>query len=104
LGIYSSGSVAAQKLLFGYSVFGDLCPYFSHHFDTAIGHKKESRSYEAIQQELGLSSESILFLSDIEAELDAAQTAGFQTLQLLREGTLPSEKHKQVKSFQEISI
>jgi hypothetical protein len=31
------GSIAAQKLLFGYSVKGDLLPYFSGHFDTTIG-------------------------------------------------------------------
>ena len=34
LGVFSSGSIAAQKLIFGYSEAGDLTPYFSHYFDT----------------------------------------------------------------------
>jgi enolase-phosphatase E1 len=33
LGIYSSGSVSAQKLLFGTTEFGNLNPYFSYYFD-----------------------------------------------------------------------
>ena len=36
--VYSSGSVYAQKLLFGYSDAGDLTPLFSGYFDTAVGH------------------------------------------------------------------
>jgi enolase-phosphatase E1 len=102
LGVYSSGSVAAQKLLFGYSVFGDITPYFSDYFDTKVGHKREQASYENIAKSLGLSPNEILFLSDIEAELDAAQAAGLQTVQLVREGTVASERHRTVGSFSEI--
>ena len=102
LGVYSSGSVAAQKLLFGYSVCGDITPFFSHYFDTTIGHKREAQSYENIVQSLNLLSSEILFLSDIEAELDAAEAVGLQTIQLVREGTIASEKHKTVKNFNEI--
>jgi enolase-phosphatase E1 len=102
LGVYSSGSVAAQKLLFGYSVFGDITPYFSDYFDTKVGHKREQQSYENIAKSLGLSPNEILFLSDIEAELDAAQAAGLQTVQLVREGTLAGERHRTVGSFKEI--
>ena len=40
--VFSSGSVHAQKLLFGYSTFGDLTPLFSGYFDTAIGAKRET--------------------------------------------------------------
>ena len=35
--VYSSGSVGAQKLLFGYSDAGDLPPLFKGYFDTEIG-------------------------------------------------------------------
>jgi len=35
--VYSSGSVTAQKLLFGHSEAGDLTPLFSGYFDTEIG-------------------------------------------------------------------
>ena len=85
LNIYSSGSEAAQKLLFGYSEAGDLTSLFSHYFDTRIGGKKESQSYQAIQNTLGLPGQQILFLSDVVAELDAAQAAGLKTIALDRE-------------------
>jgi enolase-phosphatase E1 len=104
VGIYSSGSVQAQQLIFGYSVFGDLTPYFSHYFDTLVGGKRETQSYLNIQDVLELPAEMILFLSDVEAELDAAQAAGFQTIQLVREGTVPGKKHQTVQDFTEIVI
>jgi enolase-phosphatase E1 len=104
LGIYSSGSVTAQKLLFGSSVFGDLTHYFSFYFDTNIGHKRETESYHNIQKEIGIQASNILFLSDIEQELDAAQSAGFKTLQLVRDTTIPSQKHSNVQNFKEILI
>lgn len=102
LGIYSSGSVAAQKLLFGFSEYGDLNGYFTYNFDTAVGHKREVASYQNIATQLALPPEDILFLSDIEEELDAAQAAGMQCLQLLRPGTIPSMRHAGVGSFAEI--
>jgi enolase-phosphatase E1 len=102
MGVYSSGSVEAQKLIFGFSDFGDLTSYFSHYFDTNIGHKREVSAYQNIQQQLQISAQNSLFLSDVEAELDAAQLAGFQTIQLLRGSTQASEKHAKVKSFLEI--
>lgn len=104
LGIYSSGSVAAQRLLFGYSVFGDLNNLFDHNFDTAVGHKKEPAAYQHILQVLGLPAETVLFLSDVEAELDAAQEAGIKTIQLVREGTVASERHLGVTEFGEIEL
>ncbi len=85
LNVYSSGSEAAQKLLFGYSEAGDLTPLFDHFFDTRIGGKREAASYLHIKQTLGLDGKDILFLSDVVAELDAAQKAGLITLALDRE-------------------
>lgn len=103
MGIYSSGSVGAQKLLFGHSEYGDLNGFFSENFDTAVGHKREVASYQNIASQLGLPPAEILFLSDIEEELDAAEAAGMQCLQLLRPGTIPSMRHAGVGSFAEIS-
>ena len=40
IGIYSSGSVLAQKLLFANSTAGDLSRFISGYFDTAVGAKK----------------------------------------------------------------
>lgn len=85
--VYSSGSVAAQKLIFGHTAFGDLTPHFEGYFDTRIGAKREVASYEAIVAQIGLPAERCLFLSDIGAELDAARAASLQTRQLLRDAT-----------------
>ena len=84
--VYSSGSVQAQKLIFGYSVAGDLTPLFQGYFDTTTGPKREVSSYKAITQAIGLAPDEILFLSDIVQELDAAQAAGLQTCGLVRAG------------------
>ncbi|PRY64215.1 enolase-phosphatase E1 [Vreelandella songnenensis] len=102
--VYSSGSVQAQKLLFGHSVEGDLTPLFSGYFDTHIGHKREIKAYRHITAELGLPAASILFLSDVVEELDGARQAGMQTLQLVREGTQAGAEHASVASFDEIDL
>lgn len=101
--VYSSGSVYAQKLLFGYTEYGDLNYLFDGYFDTRIGAKAETGSYKNIIAELGLKPEEILFLSDVEPELDAAYAAGMQTIQLVREGApIQSGKYKQVSNFNQI--
>lgn len=104
LAVYSSGSVPAQKLLFGHTESGDLQSLFSGWFDTRIGNKREADSYTAIASALDVPASAILFLSDIGAELDAARDAGLQTVQLVREadGTQPADGHAQVGSFDEI--
>lgn len=82
--VYSSGSVAAQKLFFRYSEAGDLAALFDGHFDTEIGGKREVDSYTRIATAIGLPPQDILFLSDIVEELDAARSAGLQTTWLCR--------------------
>lgn len=82
--VYSSGSVAAQKLFFGFSEAGDLTPLFSGYFDTEIGGKREQASYERIAAQIGHAPADILFLSDIVEELDAARAAGLATTWLCR--------------------
>lgn len=102
--VYSSGSITAQQLFFGYSDAGDLTPLFSGYFDTTSGHKQETQSYRNIQTAIGLPSEQLLFLSDVEAELDAAAEAGFHTIRLDREGSQGDSKHQVVTSFDEITL
>jgi enolase-phosphatase E1 len=84
--IYSSGSVQAQKLLFGYTEQGDLLPYLAGHFDTAIGKKTEAESYRRIAEAIGSQPESILFLSDNPLEVRAAIDAGMQSKIVVRAG------------------
>lgn len=98
--VYSSGSVQAQKLLFGHSDFGDLTPLFSGYFDTHIGGKREAESYRRIATELGLPADRILFLSDIREELDAAREAGMATRWLVRgQDPISDAEHPQVADF-----
>ena len=98
--VYSSGSVYAQKLLFGHSDFGDMTPLFSGYFDTTTGAKIEADSYAKIAQALELPAKDILFLSDIEKELDAARAAGMKTIWLVRNAEINSAaSHKQVNNF-----
>jgi enolase-phosphatase E1 len=104
--VYSSGSVQAQKLFFGHSEAGDLAPLFDGFFDTEIGGKRERGSYLRIAQAIGTPPNRILFLSDIEAELDAARGAGMHTTQVCRppEHCRLDAKHPCVSDFNAIGI
>jgi enolase-phosphatase E1 len=82
--VYSSGSVAAQKLFFGFSEAGDLSDLLSGYFDTETGPKRDADSYRRIAAAIGTDANSILFLSDIVEELDAASAAGMRTTLLAR--------------------
>jgi enolase-phosphatase E1 len=101
--IFSSGSVLAQKLLFGHSDHGDLTPFLSGYFDTATGPKAEAESYRRIAFALGEKASAGLFVSDVVAELDAAREAGFATALAVRTPPGPaSHGHKQVASFDDL--
>ena len=102
--VFSSGSIAAQKLLFGNCACGDLTPLFSGFFDTHMGSKREAASYRAILGVIGMPGVEVLFLSDVAAELDAAREAGLHTLQVVRPGTGPAPGHAQAGSFSDIVL
>jgi enolase-phosphatase E1 len=100
--VYSSGSVAAQKLLFAHTPYGDLLPLFRGYFDTTTGPKLESQSYRAITLALGLTPRAIVFLSDHAGEIQAANAAGLQTVLLARERTDVSPQF--ARSFDDIQL
>ena len=105
LHVYSSGSVAAQKLLFGHSDAGDLTPLFSGWFDTLVGGKKEAASYGRIAAEIGAPPANILFLSDNPDELSAASLAGLTVMGLDRPGNgFDLTGWPAVKSFEELPL
>ena len=83
--IYSSGSIEAQKLIFGHSDAGDLTRYLSGYFDTTSGPKREAASYARIAESLKLDPADILFVSDVAAETDAAKAAGLAALLIDRD-------------------
>jgi enolase-phosphatase E1 len=104
IAIFSSGSMLAQKLLFGHSTAGDVTKYIEAYFDTTTGPKKEAASYTAIAKQLQNRGEQILFVSDIEAELDAAKQAGMHTALMVRPGAAETvdARHAKINSFDEL--
>lgn len=103
--IYSSGSELAQRRLFESIEDGDLTPFITAFFDTAVGPKQSAESYANIARALGRDPAGILFVSDVTAELAAARAAGMQVLLSIRpgNGAQPEAGHFEgVKTFEEI--
>lgn len=87
--IYSSGSVAAQKLLFRHSDHGDLLPLIAGHFDAACGGKLEAASYDRIAAAIGEPAAKLTFFSDHVGELIASRRAGLRAVRVARPGEVP---------------
>jgi len=104
LRVFSSGSVLAQKLLFGHTQSGDLTSFFDGFHDTTTGAKQQSASYEAIAAAAKLPAADVLYLSDVVAELDGARQAGMHTALLKRPGNpaQPESTHPAVPDFDAI--
>ena len=108
--IYSSGSVAAQKLLFGHTRQGDLNHLLKGYFDTVnAGPKTEKTSYEKIADAIGLPGAEIRFFSDNPAEITAAEAAGWETVFTVRPGNAPAPANFKPKglvatNFDNVSI
>lgn len=118
--IYSSGSIFAQKLLFGHvkDPLGgadekrtqNLQGLIDGWFDTTnAGLKHDSSSYTKIAEELGKPADSILFLSDNVKEVQAAIKAGMQSVVVDRPGNAPlseedKAKYQVIETLNEISL
>jgi enolase-phosphatase E1 len=109
--VYSSGSVPAQKLLFGHTNAGDLRGLFSGWFDTAIGGKREVASYRNLVSTLARPATDVVFLSDVVEELDAAREAGLDTVLVDRREDYPVPRlgeathgHRRVDTFADILV
>ncbi|QLG73372.1 hypothetical protein HG535_0E04560 [Zygotorulaspora mrakii] len=120
--IYSSGSVKAQKLLFGHvqnpgecgtgtqqggeAAALDLQPYISGYFDiTTSGAKTDRQSYRNIVAAIPFEACEVLFISDNALELDAAIDAGLQTCLALRPGNARVQnisKYRSVEDFRKL--
>jgi enolase-phosphatase E1 len=104
--IYSSGSVLAQRLLFAHTDKGDLTRFIHEYFDTNVGEKREDESYRRIAASLKREASEILFISDVTAELDAARSAGFQTVLCVRPGNHPQPEphaHPAILTFDDLA-
>lgn len=102
--VFSSGSVKAQELFFQHTDYGDITSLFSGFFDTKIGSKKDKESYIKISNEIKVKPSEVLFLSDVEEELDAAAEARMNTIKIQRYGVLTPSKHKVIRDFSSISL
>ena len=105
--IFSSGSIAAQKLFFGHTIAGNILHLFQGHYDTTTGPKKEAASYQAIATDFDLPPPQILFLSDVPDELEAARAAGLQTGLCKRPGNAKvgaEHGHPEIRSFDQIEL
>ncbi len=102
IAIYSSGSSAAQRLLFRHSTRGDLTPLLDAYFDTTVGPKRSTESYVAIASGLQLRANELLFISDVDAELVAAGAAGLHTRLCVRGDTSPATSSRIIRSFDEL--
>lgn len=103
--IFSSGSVLAQKLLFAHTNAGDLTKFIDHYFDTNVGKKSDVESYRRIAEKMKLTTEEVLFVSDVVSELEAASGAGMSVLLSVRPGNPRQdnvERYRVVDSFGEI--
>jgi len=105
--IYSSGSVAAQKLLFQHTdaALADLTPLLSGYYDTvSAGAKQDAASYLRISHAEGIAPPRWLFLSDNVKEVEAAKRAGMVAIVVVRPGNAPLDAgveraHRVVDSF-----
>ncbi|CBZ39053.1 hypothetical protein, conserved [Leishmania donovani] len=83
IALYSSGSIAAQKLVMGHTPYGDLNPFITAYFDPLlVGTKLMPKSYMKIRtllaEKLDIPQESmhIVFVTDNTSEASAAETSG----------------------------
>jgi enolase-phosphatase E1 len=105
--IYSSGSERAQRAWFSHTQHGDLSGHLSRYFDLDnAGPKREPGSYASIASSLGTGGDALVFLSDVQAELDAARAAGWLTVGVRRpDDPAPDiEGHPQVESLEQVAI
>jgi len=81
-----------------------LSRHISHYFDTTAGSKTDKRTYQKIASVLQLSPSEIVFISDVSIELDAARSAGMQTLLCLRPGNRPqpASTHRPIQTLDEV--
>lgn len=98
--IYSSGSVEAQRLIYGHTAEGDLTPLLSGYFDTRTGGKLEAASYTLIAEAIDHLPGDLLFLSDHAGEIAAATAAGMQTQLIDRDNAAPDS----IDSFDKLAL
>ncbi|KFZ36270.1 haloacid dehalogenase [Shewanella mangrovi] len=101
---FSSASAEAQKLLFSHSDGGDLTEIFNGHFDTRTGGKQDKQAYSNIINTISMAPKQVMFISDLADELKAAQSAGLQTCQMLRDPAEAAGSFRHIRSFNDLQL
>lgn len=107
IAIYSSGSILAQKLVFGHTKYGDLTSLIDAYFDTRVGSKKEAGSYKCIIEELKALPYDTVFVSDVTEELQAARATGLDTVLSVRPGNVvqgDAAEYRRIHSLCELEL
>jgi len=111
--VYNHGSVAAQRLLFKHTPFGDLSGCVMDYFDRhTMGHKEDEHSFEKLYEEIRSEQWSeeemdddeemevdILYISADPNELRLADKVGFYTVQCVRNGAEPDPHYEHISDF-----
>ncbi|OJY70463.1 MAG: 2,3-diketo-5-methylthio-1-phosphopentane phosphatase [Rhodospirillales bacterium 70-18] len=103
LRLYAFSTVPAEvaRLVLGRAPAGDLAGLFAGFFDPRVGGRRDPDSYIRLAIGMNVPTVEVLFLSAVEAELDAAAVAGMRTCQVLRPlaGLVASERHPVAADF-----
>lgn len=82
--VFSSGMIAAQKLLLCCTNHGNVLPLVTGFFDNSSGEKDSKESYETIAAEVCIQPNKIVFLTDSVKEALAASEAGLSVVVIKR--------------------
>ena len=106
LATYSADTAVMQRLLFAHAPGGDLSGLFAGFFDTRVGMKAEPDSFSRLAIAMAVPTAEVIYLSSVEAELDAAAAAGMRTCQILRADSRakPAERHPVAIDFAAAAI
>jgi enolase-phosphatase E1 len=102
---YSAHPAAMQRVIFAHAPGGALAPLFAGFFDTRVGRKREPDSYARLAIAMAVPTTEVLYLSAVEAELDAAAAAGMRSCQVCRPdaGAGPGGRHPAAADFPAIA-
>ncbi|KAJ6657528.1 hypothetical protein lerEdw1_002463 [Lerista edwardsae] len=106
---YENGRLKGDKPPFLFPFPPPIIQLFDGHFDTKIGAKVDSESYQRIAASIGCSTNNILFLTDVTREADAAEEVDIHVAIVVRPGNAgltDDEKsyYRLITSFSELFL
>lgn len=95
--VYSSRSAQEQRLLFAHTQVGDINGSFDKVFDTQIGERELSESYEKIAASIGFSTSEVLFITDNVEYAVTASNAEMKVIVLDRQACIEDAYGRQIE-------